>query len=224
MLRCAIFDMDGLLIDSEPIWQKAQTIEFGAVGIQLTPSLCATTSGLRIDAVVRHWHSRIGWSGPTQAQMADNIVERVIELILEDALPKEGVDYIIDFFSSRHFSLAIASSSPKRLIEAVVRKLEIGDRLVLIQSAEFEKAGKPAPDIYLSTLNKLGAKASECLAFEDSSHGVTAALRAGIRCVCVPDPSSGTPAPTHATMTIPSLAAFNEAKLAELAGTPEVES
>jgi len=188
MIEAIIFDMDGVLIDSEPSWKTAEIEIFASVGVQLTPELCEQTMGLRLDATVRYWYERSPWIGKTCSEVADEIILRVAEL-LQYAMPLPGVQQIIDIATSRNLRLALCSSSPYILIKQIIATLGLTD-LLLIHSAEDEVHGKPHPAAYMTTANKCGIAYNRCLAFEDSVNGAIAAKAAGMRVVAVPQGKS----------------------------------
>lgn len=190
MVRAVIFDMDGLLINSEPFWQQAEKEVFGSVGLQLTTAMCESMMGLRIDEVVEHWYNYQPWVGPSQDDIRERIVDRVIELIEENGKLMQGVEYAIDFFASRDLKMSIASSSNMRIISSVVEKFNLEQHFSIIHSAEFEKYGKPHPDIFIHTAQKLEVSPLECLVFEDSFNGVIAAKAARMKVIAIPEPLS----------------------------------
>ena len=189
-MQAAIFDMDGLLIDSEPLWREAEVDVFGAVGVPLTEDMCRETTGLRHDVVVRHWHARYPWDEPGLDDMTGRLLEAAQGLIVERGVLMPGAEEAIRLLHQHGLQLAIASSSPKSLIEAVVRKFELGEYFGVLHSADDEKAGKPDPAVYLSTMAMLNVSGSDCLAFEDSVSGIRAAKTAGAMVVAVPDPAA----------------------------------
>lgn len=186
-LEAIVFDMDGLLIDSEPLWQQAEIEVFQTVGLQLTQELCQNTTGLRIDQVVHYWFQRQPWASPSQQQVADRIVTRVTELILEQGQPKAGVDRAIDQARAMDLPLALASSSAYGIIEAVLQTLKLGTVFQQVYSATAEPYGKPHPGVFLTTADRLGVDPARCLVLEDSLNGVLAAKAARMICVAVPE-------------------------------------
>jgi sugar-phosphatase len=187
MLEAIIFDMDGLLIDSEPFWQQAEIEMFADVGVELTPQLCLQTMGLRIDEVVNYWYRQFPWDHPSQEKIAQAIVHRVIELIETQGVERKGVDALFDFLESTHLPLALASSSDRNLIQAVVKRLHLSDKFQIIHSATEECYGKPHPAVYLTTAEKLGVTPTHCLALEDSFNGVLSAKAARMMCYAIPE-------------------------------------
>jgi sugar-phosphatase len=193
VIDAVVFDMDGLLIDSEPLWQQAEIEVFAGVGIELDASLCLRTRGRKIDEVVDYWYAQAPWRGPSRRALRDAVVSRVVELVQARGAAKSGVAHVLEFFSQRRLPLAIASSSPYVLIEAVLERLRVGERFTALHSGEDEAAGKPDPAIFLGAARKLGVAPARCLAFEDSPGGVAAAKAAGMRCVAVPDAAAAAP-------------------------------
>lgn len=189
-MHAAIFDMDGLLIDSEPLWREAEVDVFGAVGVPLTEEMCRETTGLRHDVVVRYWHARYPWEQPGLDEMTERLLEAAQALIVERGVLMPGAEGAIRLLHQHGLQLAIASSSPKSLIEAVVRKFELGEYFSVLHSADDEKAGKPDPAVYLSTMSMLDVEAQDCLALEDSISGIRAAKAAGAKVIAVPDPDA----------------------------------
>lgn len=189
-MRAAIFDMDGLLIDSEPLWRAAEVDVFGAIGVPLTQEMCRETTGLRHDVVVRHWHAQYPWAEPGLDEMTDRLLDAAQALIVERGELMSGAENAIRLLHEQGLKLAIASSSPRSLIDAVVRKFDLGDYFSALHSADDEKAGKPDPAVYLSTMSMLNVAPNSCLALEDSMSGVRAAKAAGAKVIAVPDPAA----------------------------------
>lgn len=189
MLRALIFDMDGVLIDSEPFWHEAEMAGFALAGLRLTRDDCLQTTGLRVDAVVDHWFSRAPWTAPSPGEVEAAIVRRVIELVGERGALKPGVHRALDFAERAGLRTALASSSPSAIIASVLEKFELRPRFEVVHSAEGEPHGKPHPGVYLHTAEKLGVRPEECAAVEDSPNGALAAKAARMACVAVPEPA-----------------------------------
>jgi HAD superfamily hydrolase (TIGR01509 family) len=212
--RAAIFDLDGLLIDSEPIWQQAEIECFGEVGVRLTGAQAQETLGLRSDEVVCLRYDEYGWDDEAHPleEVEERIVDRVVELIAADGQAMEGVYEALDFVQAKGLRLAVASSSRQRVIRAALAALGIEDRFELTHSAEMELLGKPHPGVYLTTARKLELPPTECIAFEDSLAGLEAAKKAGMACVAIPDRSVvGNLGFRRADLVLSSLADLDEA-------------
>lgn len=186
-LRAAIFDLDGLLVDSEPLWRRVEIQVFGRVGVHLTEADCIETTGLRIDEVAAHWYARRPWSGPTPRAIAERIVDEMVRRAPGEAAQKPGVRSAIDTCAAAGLRLAVASSSPERLIHAVLGGLGVAERFEAVVSAEREAYGKPHPAVFLATTARLGVAPTECLVLEDSLHGLVAAKAARMTCIVVPE-------------------------------------
>jgi len=187
MLRAAIYDMDGLLLDSEPYWVEAELSVLGGVGVPLTAELARETTGMRLDEAVAHWYGRFPWKGTSQAEVLARLTRAAHRLILARAEAKPGVRESLELFSSRGIRRALASSSPLALIDGVVEKLGLYGQFELTVSAESEPYGKPHPAVYLRCAARLGVSPAECVALEDSVNGLVSAKAARMRVIAVPE-------------------------------------
>ncbi|MBX7151123.1 hexitol phosphatase HxpB [bacterium] len=190
MIDAVIFDMDGVLIDSEPFWRIALQETFARVGINMTESLAAQTMGIRIDEVVKYWHKRFPWNGLSVSEVESQIVDRVQELVVQKGEMLAGVRQTLDFFHKKNLPLALASSSPQRLIQTVVGHLHIVSDFKIIHSGELEPYGKPHPAIFLTAAKLLNCDPTHCLVIEDSFNGLIAAKAARMKTICIPEHAS----------------------------------
>ena len=212
MTKAAIFDMDGLLIDSEPLWQEAEIKVFRSVGVPLTRELCRETIGVRLDVVVRHWYARFPWRDVSLEVIEARVLDEVSRLIVDRGKSMPGVVETIDLLDAANYELAVASSSPMRLIRTALETFGLSERFSVMHSAEAEDMGKPHPAVYVSTMNRLGTKPEHCIAFEDTAIGVRAAKSAGAWVIAVPDPEDASdPAFSDADVVLPSLNDFSMA-------------
>ena len=212
--------MDGLLIDTEPVWRTAEKEVFAELGIELTEADVLDTTGVRVDELVAAFLPRrpppagSGPPGPSPpgsspAEVADRITDLVADYVRREGEPMPGVPEAIALFGRLGLRLAIASSSPIRLIDAVCARLNLD--IDVRCSALDEPHGKPAPDVYLAAARRLDLSPARCLAVEDSPAGVLAAKDAGMTCVAVPDPLlAGDPRYRRADLVLPSLTELNE--------------
>ncbi len=207
-----LFDMDGVLVDSEPLWRRAEIEGFAEVGLVLTETDCLRTQGLRIDEAVDYWFTRRPWTGRSPHDVARDIEERVGALVRAEATPLAGVERSIEAALSRDWRLGLASSSSIRLIRTVLDHLGIREAFEAIHSAEVEAFGKPHPAVYLSTAAALDVAPSRCVAIEDSVNGVVSALAARMRCIAIPGPEAlSDPRFAIATRRLASLDSLGEA-------------
>ena len=187
MLETVIFDMDGLLIDTEPVWQETERQLFRKYGIEITPELQKYTYGLRTDEQIEFWYHRSPWPEPDFKKDAEEWINNMLEYFIKEAGLMNGANYIIEFFRKKGFTLAIASSSPMLLINAFVERFDFAKYFDVLYSAQFEEYGKPHPAVYINTAKKLGVRPHSCLVFEDSFNGLLAAKSAKMKAVIIPD-------------------------------------
>jgi mannitol-1-/sugar-/sorbitol-6-/2-deoxyglucose-6-phosphatase len=181
--------MDGLLVDTEPMWREAEKEVFKEVGISLTEQMTISTTGKKITEVVEHWYSYYPWDENKfpKSKVSDDVVKTLMKLIAEKGQKMDGADHMLNFFENTNLKMALASSSPMVLIKFILKKFKLENDFFVVHSGEDEKLGKPDPAVYISTAKKLGVSPEECLAFEDSYYGLLSAKRAGIKTVIVPN-------------------------------------
>ena len=209
--RAVLFDMDGVLVDSQPLWYLAERATFAGIGCEITPELHEATRGLRIDATVSLYCERLGVSRTEEPALREALLARFIKISDGSAQEKAGVTRLLSFFAER-LPLAVASSSPMVVIESLIKALKIGCYFKVLHSAEHELHGKPAPDVYLGAARLLGVPPAKCLVFEDAHSGIISAKRAGMECVYVPDGEILPAARAEAHLTLASLDEFFDAK------------
>lgn len=186
MPDAVIFDMDGLLVDSEPLWAQAEMEVFGEVGIVLGEEDCARTKGLRTDDVVAYWYARRPWVGRSAADIEATLIQRVAARLREEGVALPGVASALAVAKKGGRPIALASSSPSVIIAATLERLGLNDVFDVVQSAEHEPLGKPHPGIFLRAAERLGVAPTACVVLEDSLTGLIAAKAARMSCVVVP--------------------------------------
>lgn len=185
-LNTVIFDMDGLLIDSEPLWKEAAEALFATYGKQLTTEQYLSTTGLRTNEFLAHWFRHFNLQEAEIKNAESTIIRDVIKLVQQKGKPMPGVQHIFNVFGERNFKIGLASSSPQELIDLVVDLIGIKKYIQAISSAADMAYGKPHPEVYLNCAEKLRAIPMECICFEDSFNGMIAAKAAKMKCVVVP--------------------------------------
>jgi sugar-phosphatase len=179
--------MDGLLIDSEILWHKAEVEIFGHLGVPISEAKNRSTKGMYVSEVVDFWFAKYPWTGPSLDDVVDLLLERVGELVDAEGRMLPGALRAIDLTSERG-PIALASSTPLALIVRVLDHFDLRERFQSIHSAEFEPYGKPHPGVFLSAAASLDVSPTECLVIEDSAAGVLAAKAGSMTVVAVPTP------------------------------------
>ncbi len=191
MLKAILFDMDGVIIDSEPLHCKAFQIAMKQFGLDLSKEYCyqfiGNTDRYMVEVLVNDFNLP---NNPEEViQVKHNVLK---QLELEESYP--AVPYVVDLIKnlSKHpIKLAIASSSPMDQIERTAKDLNLSSYFHKFVSGMDLKHSKPAPDIFLKAASLLGVSPEECLVIEDSYNGVTAAKAAGMTCVGYYNENSG---------------------------------
>lgn len=186
-IEAVIFDMDGVLVDSEPTWVAAEIDVFARHGVRLSPELCAQTRGMRVDAVARHWFERQPWRGAPVQTVADEVAAEVARRLRADPVALAGGRTAPHRVRELGLRCALASSSSMVIIEAVVHALDLGAAFESLHTAADHRYGKPHPAVYLAAAGALGVPAERCLAVEDSVTGLISARAASMQTVAIPD-------------------------------------
>lgn len=185
-LNTVIFDMDGLLIDSEPLWHEAADEVFKQYGVSLSNEQYKTTTGLRTREFVQWWFREFNIGDEELAKAEKKIIDIVTQKVQQQGKVMPGVEYIFKFFKQKNFKIGLATSSPQQLIDVVVAITGIQNYLDATASAGDLPYGKPHPQVYLDCAAKLNVHPHECICFEDSFNGMIAAKAARMTCVIVP--------------------------------------
>lgn len=187
-LSATLFDLDGLLIDSEVLWHKAEVEIFGALGVPLGESDSRSTKGMFVDEVVEYWYSRYPWPDASTSTVVEMLLNRVGDLVESEGRLMPGALHALDLTGDRG-PLALASSTPMELIIRCLKHFGLFDRFTSIHSAEHEPYGKPHPGVFLSAALSLDVTPQACLVLEDSAAGVIAARAGNMSVVAVPEPA-----------------------------------
>jgi sugar-phosphatase len=190
--KALIFDMDGVLINSEPLWKIAEKEVFSSLGVPVTDDLVHITSALTAQEVCAFWYKRHPWTGMSFDEVEDAVVARVIDLIEQNDTKMPGVIEILQFVKSKNLKIGLASNSSHNLIEVVLQKVGIKKYFDFVSSAQDVEKGKPDPAVYLYAARNMGVSPGDCLVFEDSIIGITAAKNAGMTVVAIPAPEDFT--------------------------------
>jgi mannitol-1-/sugar-/sorbitol-6-/2-deoxyglucose-6-phosphatase len=189
IIQSIIYDMDGLLIDSEPLWHQAAQEVLAELGIQMNEEAYSATIGLRTREFLHHWFIVHHINQALIPVYDGKITSRVIELVSTKGALMPGVQASLDLFRQRKFNIGLATSSPMELVEAMLTRTGLNGFFDAMTSASELPYGKPHPEVYLNCAEKLGSHPLECLCLEDSFNGMIAAKAARMKCIVVPEAS-----------------------------------
>ncbi len=185
--EAVIFDMDGVLVNSEPLWRKAMIKGFADAGIYLTEADCLKTQGTRFKEVVSYWKS-IHPVNTTADEIEKHVIQLLLNLIHSEAKPMPYIPETLSYCQSKGLRIGLATSSDHVLMNTVVDALAIRNYFNAMVSAELMPYGKPHPEVFIHCAKNLGIAAGKCLVIEDSVNGVVAAKAAQMQVIAVPDP------------------------------------
>ncbi len=214
-----IFDMDGLLIDSEPLWEEAGCEVLKKHGIELTNEQYHSSTGLRTEEWIKHWFTYFHIPLIHIPEATKDIIQIATGKIREKGTAMPGVHETLQLLHSHNFTLAVATSSPLSLVNVVVEKLNIRSYFQTLSSADTLPHGKPHPAVYLNCAESIGKRPQQCICFEDSFYGMIAAKAALMKCIVVPAPAFQQQLRWNAAdLQLASLLDFNKTTLQKLLG------
>jgi len=186
-VKAIIFDMDGVIIDSEPLWRRAMILSFNEIGIPFTEEECRMTTGLRFIEVAEFWFTTHNVTHMTVFEFDHLVISRLCDLIIKEGKLMKGVEESLIHFKKHGYKIALGTSSNVRLMDTVIDDLGIREYFDAVCSAEHLEYGKPHPEVFLNCAKELNVKPTECLVIEDSVNGVIAAKAAQMKVLVVPE-------------------------------------
>ena len=186
MIDTVIFDMDGLLLDTEPLWGLSMDQVARAYGIPVGPDRFKETTGLKIHEVVHYWSLKYPWQGSSIHEVAEAIVDDITERSKKHADVMPGALQLLEALKKEGFKVAVATSSPARMLLALISHFGLNDYFEHLVSADEVAYGKPHPAVFLHCADKLQRSAFHCVVLEDSVNGVIAGKAARMKAVAVP--------------------------------------
>ena len=211
-IEAVVFDMDGVLVDTEHLWDEVREELTEEWGGRYTPGAQQAMMGMSSHEWSRYLHEVVGLQEPPEVINAE-VVGRMLARYQTELPVVPGAVEAVRRLASAGYRLALASSSNRELIDAVLRELEVTELFEVTVSSEEVARGKPAPDVYLEAARRLGVEPTRCAAVEDSASGIRAARAAGMRVLAYPN-RQYPPAPdvlASANATLDSLSALDAA-------------
>lgn len=184
MVNAVIFDLDGVLVDSEPVWEEVRRRYVADHGGQWQPDTQRRLMGMSTGEWARYLSEELGVRR-TPEQVAAEVVDEMAARYARQVPLVPGADAVVRELA-RHWPLGLASSSPPRLIAAALDAADLAAAFAVTLSTEKVARGKPAPDVYVAVAERLGVDPTGSVAVEDSSNGVRSAAAAGMRVIAVP--------------------------------------
>lgn len=185
-VRAVVFDLDGVLVDSEGMWDEVRRGLAADAGRRWPDEATRAMQGMSTPEWSGYLTDVVGVPGPATA-VAATVIDRMAERYDAELPLLDGAVQVVRRLAER-WPLGLASSSPRRLIDAVLRASGLADAFSVAMSTEQVEEGKPSPAVYLAVTERLGVPAEAVVALEDSSNGLRAASRAGMRLIAVPRP------------------------------------
>jgi HAD superfamily hydrolase (TIGR01509 family) len=215
-IEAIIFDMDGLLVDSEPTWDKARVRMATRVGKEWTRQDHINVMGVSTDEWGQYMIDRLELTSSLE-EVKNEIIQEMIEMYRQEIPFKPFAVEAVKWAAAK-YPVALASGSHPRLIEFVVQSPELHGCFNVILAADEVGVGKPDPTIYLETAKRLGIAPEKCLCIEDSLMGVLAGRRANMYVINVPDPKFPLPEEQRAAadLILNSLGELSDAVIARL--------
>ena len=181
-----VFDMDGVLVDTEHLWDEVREELTGEWGGRYSPEAQEAMMGMSSHEWSRYLHETVGLRESPETINAE-VVRRMLARYEIELPVVPGAGEAVRRLADDGYRLAVASSSNRELIDAVLRRLELAALFEATVSSEEVGRGKPAPDVYLEAARRLDVPASRCAAVEDSASGIRAAREAGMRVIAYPN-------------------------------------
>ncbi|MBB6635281.1 HAD family hydrolase [Cohnella thailandensis] len=215
-MRAFIFDMDGVIIDSEPIHFRLDTATMEHYGVAIAPHELERFVGMtnpEMWAILKEQYKL----APDSTEIIEYQLGTKIEYVQSATMsPIEGIPELLAELKGKQIRIGLASSSPIRFIEAVLHRFKLQELFDCIVSGEEVERGKPEPDVYLEAARQLGVEPKECIVLEDSRNGVRAAKSAGMSCIGFANPNSGNQDLSLADAIVHSIREINSLFMEEL--------
>jgi HAD superfamily hydrolase (TIGR01509 family) len=183
--RAAVFDLDGLLIDTEPGWQRAEAELLRRHGLEYSEADAAASLGSPVGRMVDIYAARLGLDRAGRDRLLDELLVLVGAMYQAELVTRPGAAELLRSLRGR-LRLGVASNTPRALVEQAMMSSSLNDAFDVVVTADDVARPKPAPDIYLAACEQLAVEPSQAVALEDSTLGIASARAAGLTVVAVP--------------------------------------
>ncbi len=208
-MKAVIFDMDGVIIDSEPMHTKVVLDVLSSYQVHLSPAELDRFAGMTMHSVNSALKAEYDIQAPLEEIIACEIKGMIRHTLEDPQQPIDGIREILNYLEKNRIPAAVASSSPKELVQAVVSRLELDDYFKFLLSGENVTQSKPHPEIYLQAAARLNIDPADCLVIEDSKNGTIAAKEAGMTCIGFQNLNSGLQDLSRADIIVDTLTAID---------------
>ena len=205
MIEAVIFDMDGVLIDSEPMHFKVDMEVLQLFNIKVKSSDLNKYVGTTNENMWKELKREYNIKYSVDELINIQVNKKIKEIRDGDYRPIKGIEQLLKRLDDKKIKMAVASSSPKVFIVEVLNKINIKEYFQEVVSGEEVNKGKPSPDVFLEAAKRLGVKAEECVVIEDSKNGVIAAKNAKMKCIGFRNLNSGVQDLSQADIVVESI-------------------
>lgn len=212
-MKAFIFDMDGVIIDSEPIHFEVEIETVKYFGAEINHQQLERFVGMTGPEMWTLLKQEYNLPHPVEDILKYQLENKILAVRAAELEPIEGIKEVILELKQRQIPVGIASSSSPEFIREVLRKFGLTEYFDCVVSGEEVPKGKPAPDVYLKAAELLGINPEDCVVLEDSAHGITAAKAAGMTCIGYINPNSGNQNLSQADLVVSSITEINLEKL-----------